>query len=174
MNGLKSVRRKVQRTGAGKTGETQFASPRYPLAPKQISIPLVNFTSVADVMKKDATEPHVKFVNYAIITHAQFAFRPALQSLVWEGLQARAHFIYFALHSFADGRRKLVEGAGKGGRPDLERGGHESLGLARDVMASGDFAARFVEPSFHLIGQFKLVVKKVIDPRADFFNLSTG
>ena len=35
-----------------------------------------------------------------------------------------------------------IERAGEGGRPDLERGGHDSLGLARGVIAGGDFPAR--------------------------------
>ena len=56
----------------------------------------------------------------------------------------------------------------------MERGGHDSLGLARGVIASGDFATRFVELGFHRIGQLKLVFEKVINPRADFLDLSAG
>ncbi len=54
-------------------------------------------------MEMDATELHVKFLEHSIITHAEFAFRPALQSFVREGFQARAHFIHFTLHGFAHG-----------------------------------------------------------------------
>jgi hypothetical protein len=56
----------------------------------------------------------------------------------------------------------------------LECGSHGSRGLARGVIAGGDFAARLIELRFHLIGQFKLVFQKVINPRPDFLDLGAG
>ena len=57
-------------------------------------------------MEKDTAKFHVEFVKHAIITHPQFEFRPALPSLVWEGFQARAHFIHLALHG-----SRMVDGS---------------------------------------------------------------
>jgi hypothetical protein len=122
----------------------------------------------------DAALRYLKLVKYPVIADPQFALRPALQSLVGKGFQARAHFIHFALHGFADDGRKIVKGAGKGGRPDLERGGHDSLGLARRVIPGGDFAAGLIELGFHLVLQFKLIFEKVINPRAELLDLRAG
>ena len=47
---------------------------------KQVSASLVNFAAVADVMEMDEAEFRIKFVDYAIIIHAEFEFHPALQS----------------------------------------------------------------------------------------------
>jgi len=37
-------------------------------------------------------------------------------------------------------------------------------------MAFGDFVARLVELGLHFIGEFKLVFKKIINPRANFLD----
>ncbi len=57
----------------------------------------------------------------------------------------------------------------KVGAPDLERGGHGSLGLARSVIAGGDFAARFVELGLHVVGQFEVVFDVIFVPRVELF-----
>ena len=124
-------------------------------------------------MEIDATQLHIKLVEHSVITHAHLEFWPTLQSLMWERLQPRTHFIHFALHDFADVRGKIVECAGEGGRPDLERGSHVLLGLARRENSSGDFAAGFVQLGFHLVGQLKLVFEEVINPCAKLLNLRT-
>ena len=56
-------------------------------------------------MEINATEFRVELVEHAVIADAQFKFRAALQALVRERLQSRAHFIHFALH---DGANELV------------------------------------------------------------------
>ena len=38
-------------------------------------------------------------------------------------------------------------------------------------MAFGDFAAGLVKFGFYVVSEFKLVLEKIINPRADFFNL---
>ncbi len=93
--------------------ELLFASPRHFCRDEGNSASPVEFTAVADVMEKDAAEFHVEFVKHPVIADAQFEFRPALPSLVWERFQARAHFIHLALHGFADGRGKLGRRRGK-------------------------------------------------------------
>ena len=54
----------------------------------------------------------------------------------------------------------------------MERGGHDSLGLARRVIPGGDFAAGLIELGFDFIGQLKLVFEEVINPRTNFLDLS--
>ncbi len=97
------------------------------------------------------------------------------------GLVSVGHYKYvspdglsmnLALHRFADAWRQIVKRLGQRGRSDLERGSHVSFWQAGGVMALADFAAGLVEPGFHLVGEFKLVFEKIINPRADFFNLS--
>ena len=138
------------------------------------STPLVDFPAIADKVKRKAALLHVEFVKHAVIANAQFEFRATLQPLMRKGFQARAHFIHFLFHGSADGGGQTVKRAGKSGRPDLERSDHGSLGLARGVIAGGNFAARFVELCLHFIGQFKLVFEKVFNPRAQFFDFGAG
>ena len=92
-------------------------------------------------MKMNPAEFRVEFEEHAVIAHAQFEFRSALQTLMRKRLQPGAHFIHLSLHVCANRSWQGIKRAGKGGRPDLERGGHDSLGLARSVIAGGDFAA---------------------------------
>ncbi len=56
----------------------------------------------------------------------------------------------------------------------MERGGHDSLGLARRVIPGGDFVAGLIELGFHLVLQLELIFEKVINPRAEFLDLRAG
>jgi hypothetical protein len=53
--------------------------------------PLVNLTSMTDVMQIDPTLLYVEFVKHAVIAYSQLEFRSALKSLVGEICQPRAH-----------------------------------------------------------------------------------
>jgi hypothetical protein len=156
---------------ASRRRESWRASGR--LRVKANSASLVDFTPVADVVEINTAQFHIELVKHAVIADTQFEFRAALQALVWERLQPCAHFIHLSFHGRANRQRQLVEGTGKGGRPDLERGSHVSLRLAGCVIAGGDFAAGLIERGLHLIGQLKLVFEKVINPRANFLDLGT-
>ena len=70
---------------------------------------------MADLVEKDATQPHVQLVEHTVIAHTQFEFRPSLQPLVWKRFQPRAHFIHSSLHRFADRNRQRIKRAGVGG-----------------------------------------------------------
>jgi hypothetical protein len=50
----------------------------------------------------------------------------------------------------------------------------EIFALTSRVMACGDFAAGLVESGLHFVGEFKLVFEKIINPRANLFNLGAG
>lgn len=65
----------------------------------------VNFKvgEIADVMEINAAQLHIEFVEHAIIADTKFEFRTALQSLVRESFQPRAHLIHLALNGFTDG-----------------------------------------------------------------------
>jgi len=65
-------------------------------------VALVNFAAVADVVEIYASEFCVKFIEDAVITHAQFEFLTALQSLVRESVQPGTHFIHLALDGDTD------------------------------------------------------------------------
>jgi hypothetical protein len=94
--------------------------------------------------------------------------------LVRAVFQPRAQVIKLALHRFADAGRQIVKRFGKSVRPDLERSSHGSFRLAGRVIAFCDFPAGLVELGLHVVGEFKLVFKKIINPRTDFFNLGAG
>jgi len=47
----------------------------------------------------------------------------------------------------------------------------EVLGLARGVIAGGDFAARLVKFALHIIGQFKVIFHIIIEPSLELFQL---
>ena len=119
-----------------------------------------------------AAKFYVEFVKHTIVADAKFAFGPALQPFVGKIFQARSHFVNLALHRFADAGWQAVKRLGKSVRQDLERSGHGSFRLASRVIAPGDFAAGLIQLGLHVIGKFKLVFKKVINPRANFFNFS--
>ena len=53
----------------------------------------------------------------------------------------------------------------------MKRSSHGSFWMASRVIALGDFAAGLIELGLHFVGEFKLVFKKIINRRADFFNL---
>ena len=127
---------------------------------------------MADIVKIDPAQIHIELVKHAVVAGAQLEFRPALQPLVREGVQPRAQLINFLLHGLANRSQQRVEGFGKSGRPDLERGGHGLFRLARRVGTGGNLAAGLVEFGLHGLGQIKLVFQKIINPRADFFNFS--
>ena len=105
------------------------------------SASLVNIAPVADIVEVDAALVHIEFVKHPIIGDPQLEFGAALESLVREVFQSCAHFVHLPFHVGANRCRQVVERAGEGGRPDLERGGHGSLRLARGVIAGSDFAA---------------------------------
>ena len=48
----------------------------------------------------------IELVKHTISTNSQFEFRSSGQPLVWESGQAKAHLVYFALHSFTNTRRQ--------------------------------------------------------------------
>jgi len=79
-------------------------------------------------MEVDASLLHIEFIEDAIIADAQLEFRAALEPFVREISQSRSHFIHFALHCVADGRRQGIEGFRKGGRPNLKRSRHGYFG----------------------------------------------
>ncbi len=66
-------------------------------------------------MEMDAAQLRVEFVKHAIIAHAKFEFRPALQTFVRENFQTPAHLIHLALHRLTDGSRQGIKGARKSG-----------------------------------------------------------
>jgi hypothetical protein len=80
------------------------------------------------------------------------------------------HFVYPALDGFANRSRQGIESFRKGWRPDLERGSHSLLRLSRRILSGGNLAPGLVEFGFDLIGQFKLVLKIIVDPLADLFD----
>ena len=51
----------------------------------------------------------------------------------------------------------------------MERGGHGSLRPARGVIAGGDFAARFIKPGLHVVGQFEMILHVILVPRVKLF-----
>jgi hypothetical protein len=53
-------------------------------------------------MEIKATEFRIELVEYAVIAGAQFEFRTALQSLMWERLLSCAHFIHLPFHGGAN------------------------------------------------------------------------
>ena len=63
---------------------------------------LVDFTAVADVMEINAAKLRVELIKHPVIADAQFEFRTALQSLMWERLQSCAHFIHLPFHGGAN------------------------------------------------------------------------
>ena len=69
---------------------------------KQSSAPFVDFAAVADVMETDATQLHLKLVEHTVIADAQSEFRAALQALVRERLQSRAHLVHLLFHGGAN------------------------------------------------------------------------
>lgn len=112
---------------------------------------LVNFPAVADMVQKDASLHYIKLVKHPVIASSQPVLHASLQSFVGKGFQACAHLIHFAPHSFPDRGRKIIEGTGKSGRPDLERRSHDSLGLVGRVIPGGDFATGLIELRFYLV-----------------------
>jgi hypothetical protein len=70
----------------------------------------VNLAAVADVVEINSAKFHIKFVKHTVVADAQLEFRAALQSLVRESFQPRAHVVNLALHHFADAGRQIVEG----------------------------------------------------------------
>lgn len=52
----------------------------------------------------------------------------------------------------------------------MERGRHRSLWLTRRVLPGRNFAAGLIEPGFHFICQFKLVLEVVVNPCADLLD----
>jgi hypothetical protein len=138
------------------------------------SASFVNLAPVADVVEINAAKLHIEFVKHAVVAGAEFEFRTALQPFVRESFQPRSQFINLALHCFADTGRQIVKRFGKSRRPDLERGGHGSFWLASRVIAFRDFVAGLIKLGLHFVGEFKLVLKKIVNPRADFFNFGAG
>ena len=59
-------------------------------------------------------------------------------------------------------------------RPDLERSGHGSLGLARRVVAFGYLAAGLIQLGFYFVSEFKLVFQEIINPRANPLDFGAG
>jgi len=96
---------KLRRCGPGEKIACRFPED----AADGFSNSFVNLAAVADVMEIDSSKLHIEFVKHAVITDAEFEFRPALQSLVREVLQSRPHFINFVLHGFADAGRQVVK-----------------------------------------------------------------
>ena len=81
--------------------------------------PLVNLTSMTDVVQIDPTLLHVEFVKDAVITNSQLAFRSAFKSPVRETLESCAHLVHLSLDSITDGRWKGIECFGERRRPNL-------------------------------------------------------
>ena len=61
--------------------------------------PLVNLTSITDVVQVDAALVNVEFVKHSIIANSQLEFGSALKSLVRKIGETRAYLIYPALDS---------------------------------------------------------------------------
>ena len=61
--------------------------------------PLVNLTSMADVVQIDATSVHIEFVKDAVIAHSQLEFGAALKAIVRKIVETCAYLIYPALDS---------------------------------------------------------------------------
>ena len=74
------------------------------------SASLVNLAAVADVVEINPSQLHIEFIKHAVIAHAQLEFSTALQSLMREIFQPRAHLINLALHGFTNGKRQVIEG----------------------------------------------------------------
>lgn len=121
-------------------------------------------------MEENAAQRHVEFVKHTVVADAEFAFRPALQSLVWEMFQPPSHVINLALHRFTNAGRQIVKRLGKSVRPDWEHSGHGSFRLAGGVIAFGNLATGLIQPGLHIIGEFQLVFQKIVYPRAHLFD----
>src|SRR5688572_27662214 len=66
----------------------------------------VNLAAMTDVMEMDSTFCDIEIIEDAIIANAKLKFGATSHTLVRENLQARAHFIYFALHHLANCNRQ--------------------------------------------------------------------
>ena len=71
--------------------------------------PLVNLTSMADVVQNYAAVIGVELVKDAVIASSQLEFGSAFKSLVGETSQSCAHLVYFALDSITDGCWKRIK-----------------------------------------------------------------
>lgn len=58
---------------------------------------------MADIVQVDLSFADVKFIKDAVVANTQFEFAPTGQALVRKALNARTHFIYFALNQLPDG-----------------------------------------------------------------------
>jgi hypothetical protein len=125
---------------------------------------------MTDVVQIDATLLHVEFVKNAVVAYSQLEFGSALKSLVRKSSKSRAHVTHVTLDSITDGRWKGIKCFGKRRRPNLERGGHDLFWLARRVLTGRDLAARLLRLGFHFISELKLILKVVINPRADLLD----
>jgi hypothetical protein len=106
--------------------------------------PLVNFTSMSDVVQIDAALLNVEFVKDAVIANSQLEFRSAFESLVSEASQSCTHLVHLALHRITDRYRKGIKCFGERRRPNLERGGHDLFWLSRRVLSGRDLAPRLI------------------------------
>jgi hypothetical protein len=106
--------------------------------------PLVNLTSITDVVQVDAALLEIEFVKHSVIGNSQLEFGSALKSLVREVSQSCAHLVHLALHGITNRYRKGIKCFGVRWRPNLERGGHDLFWLSRRVLSGRDFAPRLV------------------------------
>src|SRR6266480_4152170 len=81
--------------------------------------PLINLTSMADIVQKDAALLDVELVKDAVIAHSQLEFGSALKSAVREVSQSCSHLVHLALHCITDGCWKGIECFGERRRPNL-------------------------------------------------------
>jgi len=134
----------------------------------------VDVPPVSDVQEKDTSRRGIELVEHAVIAHAQPAFAPAREAVMLKGVQAQPHLVNLRLNGFLDAERQGVERPAEGGRPDLQRGGHGLLRLARAIASRGDVLARFIKPGFDFVRQFKAVFVKFVEPRLQVFKVVPG
>ncbi len=124
----------------------------------------INLSPIANIMKINPSEFHIKFIKHPEIANARLAFRTALQTFVWECFQPCSHLINLALHGFADSEGQSIKRLGKSGRPNLKGSSHGLFWLTDCVVAFGNFTAGLVKFGLHFIGEFELVFQKIVNP----------